>query len=255
MFEVIRVFVLRDLIIRYRHTVLGLLWLLIRPVVISGGIVFLLYQLSQGQAMQMPLKELIAFILVGLLPWNYLAAAASEGSASFLENHHLLNKVYFSRASLPIAKASVCFLDFLGSLLLLIVFSILFPEVFTIGPRLLLLPLIALLLFAFGCAIATLLSILILRFADLRHLVPFIVQFGIFISPIGFRSSAFLEGWSWIIAWNPATFFIESFRWSILANYSLEPQILMTSFFSASFLSGLSVVLYRANRFKLAEWL
>jgi lipopolysaccharide transport system permease protein len=210
--ELFRVLAWRDISVRYKQTVIGVLWALIRPfltmlvfTIIFGGIAKLP---SQGNA------PYALMVFAGILPWTFFSSGLSDASNSLINNSGLISKVYFPRLIIPIATIVVAFVDFLISfciLLMLMVWYRFFPDW-----RIFVLP--AFILFAFCASVGPSLWItsLNVKYRDFRYIIPFIVQFGLYVSPVGFSSSIVPEQWRLLYSLNPMVGVIDGFRWCIL---------------------------------------
>ena len=200
----------RDLAVRYKQTVIGVLWALIRPALTM--VVFVLFRRLMG--VERGLVPDILFVLAAVLPWQFFANALSESSNSLLNNTNLISKVYFPRLIVPAAAIATVFVDFLVTLGLLA--AVMMWEGFGPSWTLVVLPVFAALTVALSGGIGLLLAALNVQYRDFRYVVPFIIQVGLFISPIAFSSSAVPERWRPLYFLNPLVALIDGFRWSIL---------------------------------------
>lgn len=203
----------RDILVRYKQTAVGIAWALIRPVLtmIVFTIVFgKLAKLPSGNA-PYPI-----FVFAALLPWQFFANAFTESSNSLIGHANMISKIYFPRLVVPTSAVIVSFVDFLISGAILAALMLLYG--FAPSPRILTLPLF--ILMAFGAAIGAGLWIAALnvKYRDFRYIVPFIVQFGLYISPVGFSSSIVPERWRLAYSLNPLVGVIDGFRWAILSD-------------------------------------
>jgi lipopolysaccharide transport system permease protein len=200
----------RDLAVRYKQTVIGVLWALIRPALTIA--VFVAFRQLAGVSSD-ELPEVL-LVLAAVLPWQFFSSALVETSASLIGNTALIVKVYFPRLVIPAAAIVTAFVDFLITLFMLAL--IMAWEGVAPTPLLLALPLFVALtaLLAFGGGL--LLGTLAVEFRDFKYVVPFLVQLGLFVSPIAFSSSQVPERWRALYALNPMVGIIDGFRWSIL---------------------------------------
>ena len=202
----------RDVKVRYKQTVLGVLWALLQPLVTMGIFSFIfgtLAGMGKGDT-RYPLM-----VMAGLLPWQLFSGALSGSSGSLVANSHLVSKVYFPRLIVPLSAMAVALMDFLIVLGLYAVMALYFGE--PPGWRCLLLPgfMVCALLIALGAGLW--LTALTVKYRDFRYIVPFLLQVGVFLSPIGFRTNV-LPNWRDLLALNPMTGVIEAFRWCLLSN-------------------------------------
>ena len=201
----------RDILVRYKQTVVGVAWSIIRPLVtmIAFTVVFGLLAKLPSDGVPYPL-----LVFAAMLPWNFFHNALSEGSNSLIGNANLLTKVYFPRIIIPSCSIIVSLVDFVISLAIMTVLMAWyrnFPDW-----RVVTLPLF-LLLAALPVAGAGLwFSALGVKYRDFRYVVPFMLQFGLYISPVGFVSSIIPEKWRLLYALNPMVGVIDGFRWALL---------------------------------------
>ena len=204
----------RDILVRYKQTVIGIAWALIRPfltMVVFTVVFGTLAKLPSGNA---PYPILV---FAALLPWQFFANALSECSSSLISNANLISKVYFPRLIVPTSAVIVSFVDFLVSGMILLALMAWYN--FVPSWRIMTLPLFIGIAFAASIGAGLWLAALNVKYRDFRYIVPFIVQFGLYISPVGFSSSVVFERfpqWGWIYSLNPMVGVIDGFRWAIL---------------------------------------
>lgn len=205
----------RDILVRYKQTVIGIAWALIRPflTMVAFTIVF-------GTLAKLPSEGAPYPILVfaAMLPWQFFANALTECSNSLIGNAHLIAKVYFPRLIVPASAVIVSFVDFLISGILLL--ALMAWHNFIPSWRILTLPVFILIAFAASMGGGLWLAALSVKYRDFRYLVSFIVQFGLYISPVGFSSSIVPQKWRLIYSLNPMVGVIDGFRWAILGGTS-----------------------------------
>jgi lipopolysaccharide transport system permease protein len=226
----------RDVKIRYKQTTLGVLWALIQPAVTLAVFTFIFGKLAAMPAGAAPYPLLV---LCGLLPWQLFAAAFTNASGSLVANSHLISKIYFPRLIIPLSSVAVAVIDFCVVLVLL---AILFAW-FNFLPdwRIVFLPLFLLLALLTAIGTGLWLTALTVKYRDFRFVVPFLLQIGLFLSPVGF-SSTNIPNWRLIYSFNPMVGAIDGFRWSLLRGEpALEPLNLAISIGTMLFLlwSGL----------------
>jgi lipopolysaccharide transport system permease protein len=205
----------RDISVRYKQTVIGVLWAILRPL-----IAMVIFSVVFGRIAKMPSNGIPYPILVfaAMLPWQFFANALTEASNSLVTNTNLVSKVYFPRLIIPAGAVITSLLDLLIAAVLLGVLMIYFH--FLPDWRLLTLPVFTLLAFLAALGPGLLLTALNVRFRDFRHVIPFIAQFGLFISPVGFSSEVIPENWRLVYSLNPMVGVINGFRWAICRGYS-----------------------------------
>lgn len=228
----------RDILVRYKQAVLGIAWSVLRPLLTIA-----VFSLVFGRLAKLPSQGIPYPLLVfaAMLPWQLFAGALSESSNSLLGNTHLISKIYFPRLIIPASAVMVHLLDFLISLALLLGLMAWYrclPDA-----RILFLPLFLLpvLLLVLGCGFWF--SALNVKYRDFRYIVPFIVQFGLYISPVGFSSAVIPGRWRLLYSLNPLVGIIDGFRWSLLrgrnpidwAAFGLSMAVLLLVFISGLF--------------------
>lgn len=207
----------RDILVRYKQTVIGIAWVVIRPIM-----TMLVFTLVFGKLAKLPSDGVPYSLMVfsGMLPWFFFSSALSESSNSMVTNSNLLSKIYFPRIIVPTSAIIVCLVDFFLSFLVLVPFMFyygLFPDwkIVTL-PFFLLLAVMA----SLGCGLW--LSALNIKYRDFRFILPFIVQIGLYISPVGFSSNIVPEKWRLLYSLNPMVGVIDGFRWALLGgNFKL----------------------------------
>ena len=201
----------RDLLVRYKQTVVGVAWSLIRPF-----LTMLVLTVVFGKFGKLPSGGVPYPILVfcGMLPWQFFSTALSESGNSLVGNANLISKVYFPRLVVPASSVITSFVDFLISAAFLVVLMIWYH--YLPSPNSLLLPAFVLLAFAASFGAGLWIAALMVEYRDFKFIVPFIAQFGLYISPVGFASSIVPERWRLLYSLNPVVGVIDGFRWSIL---------------------------------------
>lgn len=214
--ELFYVLAWRDLAVRYKQTIIGVAWALIRPL-----LNMLILTVIFGKVAKLPSEGNAPYALMvfaGMLPWNFFSSALSEASNSLIGNANLISKVYFPRLIVPFASIVVAFVDFLISFAILVCMMVWYR--FMPGPEILLLPVFALIAFLASWGPGLLITSLNVQYRDFRYIIPFIVQFGLYVSPVGFSSSVVPEKWRLLYSLNPMVGVIDGFRWCILGGES-----------------------------------
>lgn len=219
----------RDIQVRYKQAVLGFAWAIIQPAVQTVLLTFVFGKLAKMPAGGLPYPLLV---LAGLLPWQLFSTAFSGAGNSLVGNANLISKVYFPRLIVPLSALAVALVD-MGIILVLFV-----PCAYFIGGilptwRMLLLPafILAGLLIALGAGLW--ITALTVKYRDFKYITPFLLQIGMFVTPVGFRTDH-LPNWQALLSLNPLTGVVNGFRWSLLAtDYSFN----LTEFATSSFVS------------------
>ncbi|MCX7886320.1 MAG: ABC transporter permease [Verrucomicrobiae bacterium] len=201
----------RDILVRYKQTVFGVAWALVRPLVTMIVFTFVFGRLARLPSEGVPYPVMV---FAGMLPWQFFAAAVSESANSLLSNANLVSKVYFPRLIVPAAALMHALVDFLISAVFLLVLMGWYgcwPDA-----RVLAAPLFLLLACAVALGPGLWLCALNVRYRDFRYLVPFLIQLGLYISPVGFSSSVIPQQWRLLYSVNPMVGVIDGFRWCLL---------------------------------------
>lgn len=206
----------RDIAVRYKQTIIGIAWAVLRPL-LTVAVLTIVFGTLAG----MPSDGTVPYpvlVLAGMLPWSLFSAVLSDASASLVANGNLVGKVYFPRIIVPVSTAAVALVDFainLGILLVLMLAFGILP-----GWQIVLLPLFVVLAVLASLGPALYITALNVKYRDFRFVVPFIVQFGLYVSPVGFSSAVVPEGWRLLYSLNPMVGVIDGFRWCVLGGES-----------------------------------
>lgn len=208
----------RDILVRYKQTVIGVLWSVIRPLLTIVIFTIVFNKLGNFESAEgIPYAIMVC---AGMLPWQFFSSAFSESAGSLITNSNLLTKVYFPRLIVPASTVIVSFIDFLISFVILI--GLFFYYGFTPDWKIIFLPLFILLATVTAMGAGLFIAALNVKYRDFRYIIPFIIQFGLYISPIGFSSEiiygneAIPESLRFMYALNPMVGVIDGFRWCIL---------------------------------------
>ncbi|MEW6077409.1 MAG: ABC transporter permease [Thermodesulfobacteriota bacterium] len=239
----------RDILVRYKQTIIGLAWALIRPL-----LTMIVFTIIFGKLAKLPSGESPYPIMVfaALLPWQFFASSLAEVGNSMVGNAGMISKIYFPRLVIPGSAMAVSFVDFLISFAILACLMIGYS--FAPGPRMLMLPLFVLLVFAAALGPGLWVAALNVKYRDFRYIIPFLVQLGLYISPVGFSSSIVPEKWRLVYSLNPMVGVIDGFRWSILGgDYQIYwPGFLLSLFVVTMTLAG-GIWFFRKSEKKFAD--
>lgn len=205
----------RDILVRYKQTALGVAWALIRPF-----LTMIVFTIVFGKLARLPSGGVPYPILVfsAMLPWQFFSSSLSECSNSLIGNANLIAKVYFPRLIVPASAVIVSFVDFMISGIILLGLMAWYDFVPTW--RIIMLPLFILIAFGASTGVGLWMAALNVEYRDFRYIVPFIVQLGLYVSPVGFSSSIVPQQWRLLYSINPMVGVIDGFRWAILGNAS-----------------------------------
>ncbi len=202
----------RDVSVRYKQTVIGIAWAVLRPL-----LTMIVFTIVFGKIAKLPSMDGVPYSLLvfaGMLPWTFFSSALSDAANSLVANSNLISKVYFPRLIVPTATIVVTLVDFLISFSILVAMMIWYQFVPTW--RICLLPVFVVLAFLASLGPSLWITSLNVKYRDFRYVIPFIVQFGLYISPVGFSSSVIPENWRVLYSLNPVVGIIDGFRWCIL---------------------------------------
>jgi len=214
--ELFYVLAWRDVTVRYKQTIIGFAWALIRPF-----LTMLVFTIVFSKLAKLPSEGNSPYALMvfaGLLPWQFFSTALSEASNSLISNANLLSKVYFPRLIVPTATVVVSFIDFLISFAILLGLMLWYQ--FLPNWQILTLPLFVVMAFLASLGPGLWITALNVKYRDFRYVIPFIVQFGLYVSPVGFSSSVVPDEWRLLYSLNPIVGVIDGFRWAILGGES-----------------------------------
>ena len=212
----------RDILVRYKQTVIGVAWAVIRPF-----LTMVVFTVVFSKIAKLPAPGSVPYpllVFAALLPWQFFSTALSESSGSLIGNANLISKIYFPRLIVPASSVITSFVDFLITLAMMVVLMLWYQ--FLPDWRLFLLPAFIILAFATSFGIGLWLCALNVEYRDFRYIVPFIVQFGLYVSPVGFSSSLVLERWPALYPYyclNPMVGVIDGFRWCLLRGQTPFP--------------------------------
>ena len=202
----------RDILVRYKQTVIGIAWAVIQPFLTT-----VVFTIVFNRIAKLPAPAGVPYFLVVMaaqLPWQFFSTSLSASSNSLIGNANLISKIYFPRLIVPAGSVITSFVDFLITLGLVAVTMVWFR--FLPDWRLLALPLFVVLAFGAAFGAGLWLCALNVKYRDFRYIIPFIVQFGFFISPVGYLSSKIPEQWRLLYSLNPMVGVIDGFRWALL---------------------------------------
>jgi lipopolysaccharide transport system permease protein len=202
----------RDVKVRYKQTLIGVLWVLLQPLAMTSAfwLVFGRFTSVPSESIPYPL-----YVLVALIPWQFFSRVISESTNSLITDQRLITRVYFPRLAVPIATALAASIDFglaMGLVALLMVWFGFVP-----GVALVLIPVATLLMVAAALGVGAWLAALNVEYRDVMHAIPFLVHFWFFVTPVLYATSSVPDSWQWILSLNPMTIVIETFRWSLLS--------------------------------------
>jgi lipopolysaccharide transport system permease protein len=201
----------RDILIRYKQTVAGSSWALVRPLLTTVVLTVVFGKLANMPSGGVPYPILV---FCGMLPWQLFSTAITASGDSLVANNTLVTKVYFPRVTIPASSIATSLVDFLVSAGMLVVLMLWYGYLPT--ARVLLLPFFVLVALTAAFSLGLWFSALTVKYRDFRHILPFVTQFGVYISPVGFTSDVVSDQWRLLYSINPMVGVIDGFRWAIL---------------------------------------
>jgi lipopolysaccharide transport system permease protein len=206
----------RDVAVRYKQTVIGIVWAFVRPFM-----TMVVFTIVFGRLAKLPTEGAAPYavmVFAALLPWTLFSSVLTDASSSVVGNANLISKVYFPRLIVPLSTVVVALIDFLVSLAILAALMIWYGAV--PGWQILLLPVFVALALLAAIGPAVWAAALIVKYRDFRFIIPFATQIGLYVSPVGFSSKVVPPEWLWLYSINPMVGVIDGFRWCILGGDS-----------------------------------
>ena len=238
---------IRDLKIKYAQTFLGLSWSLIQP--LTALIIYTVF-FDLLMHMRRTTVPYSLFVFSGIICWNLFSYIVNTASTSLLSNQGLISKIYFPKIILPLSKVLVSLVEFGISIIILIILLIFFKAV--PGLQIVFLPVFLLLTVMIGLCIAVWLSALSISYRDLHHIVPYLVNFGIWVTPVFLPVTIIPAKYAFVIYFNPMAGAIEGFRWCLFGSSSFSLYFLY-SFVTTIFLLITGLIYFRKMEDKLID--
>ena len=201
----------RDLLVRYKQTVVGVSWSLIRPFLTMVVLTVVFGKLGKMPANGLPYPLLV---FCGMLPWQFFSTSITESGNSLVSNANMISKVYFPRLVITVSSVMTSCVDFLISAIFLVVIMMWYR--FAPPIQVLCFPFLAILAVGASLGVGLWVAALMVKYRDFRFIVPFVVQFGLYLSPVGFQSSLVPPRFRMLYSLNPMVGIIDGFRWSLL---------------------------------------
>lgn len=248
--ELFQVLAWRDIAVRYKQTVIGVAWAIIRPF-----LVMVIFTIVFSKIAKLPSEGTAPYALmvfIGMLPWTFFSTALSDASNSLIGNANLISKVYFPRLIVPTAAVVVAFVDFLINFVILIGLMVWYR--FLPGWQIALVPFFIGLTILASLGPGLWITSLNVKYRDFRYVIPFIVQLGLYVSPVGFSSSLIPQQWQLAYSLNPLVGIIDGFRWCILGGQTpiYLPGLLLSISVTALFL-WIGIVQFRKTEKSFAD--
>ena len=240
--ELLYFLTLRDIKVRYKQTLMGAAWVIVQPLMLMMVVTLVFNRFARIDAGALPYP---LFAYSGLLLWTFFAGGVTNGTNSLVSNVNLVTKVYFPRMFIPAAAVGAGLFDLCIASLLLVSLVVYYGTPLTWG--LLMLPAFVLMVTWLALGVGMMVAALTVRYRDLRHALPFVMQFWMFASPVVYPSSIVPEGWRWLYVLNPLTGILEGFR-AALAGEAFDWKLI-----GVSALVSFSLLLFAVYVFRRAE--
>jgi lipopolysaccharide transport system permease protein len=218
----------RDILVRYKQTLLGAAWAILQP--LASMLIFTLFF---GKLAKIPSDDVPypVFSYSGLVLWTFFATALSFSSQSLVANERLVTKIFFPRIIIPVSAIMACFVDLMIASTLFVIILPYFGV--ALSPNIWALPFMVLLAFITVSGAGLLISALNVKYRDFRHVIPFLTQFWMFASPVVYPASMVPEQWRFLFGLNPMAGAIEGFRWALIGTGSNPMVLVITSYLAA----------------------
>lgn len=248
--ELFAILAWRDVAVRYKQTVIGIAWAVVRPL-----LTMVVFTVIFGKLAKLPSDGTAPYpilVFAGMLPWFLFSSILNDASNSLVGNASLIGKVYFPRIIIPSASVVVALIDFAVNLVLLLAIMVWFG--FLPGWQIVFLPAFVALAVLASLGPSLLIASLNVKYRDFRFIIPFVTQFGLYVSPVGFSSAVVPESWRFLYGLNPVVGVIDGFRWSLLGGESMLylPSFLLSLVVVAFFL-WVGVVYFRHTEKTFAD--
>ena len=221
----------RDIIVRYKQTIVGILWTFLRPVA-----TMLVFTVVFGKIAKLPSDAGVPYVLMvfaGMLPWQFISGTITTGSDALVGNQALISKVYFPRMIVPTARIIMALVELLINS---VIFALMFAWFRQVPSwHIVFLPLFLLMAVLLALGVTYFISSLNVKYRDFQFVVPFIVQFGLYISPIGFSSAVVPEKWRLLYACNPVVGIVDGVRWCLFNSPLMVESVISAAVVSVLF--------------------
>ena len=235
----------RDLAVRYKQTAAGILWAILVPLLTVVALSFVFGRVAKLEGSS------LLMVYAGMIPWQFFSNGLSNGGLTLLNNNSLITKIYFPRLILPLASLGVAFVDLALNVVLVLIIAAFMGVAFTWN--LLALPLWILMAFLVTLGPILIVAAALVRYRDLRFLIPFAIQFGLFVTPVGYSSAVVPAGLKHFFDLNPLVGVIEGMRWSLLNVGAFPAAALTTSLFVSALLIFVGGVIFIRTEATMAD--
>lgn len=240
----------RDLVVRYRQTIFGVTWVLLQPLVSAGIFTIVFGQIAGLSTGKIPT---FLFTLAGMLAWNLFNGSLGRASGSMVGNQSLVQKVFFPRLLVPISSLASVVVDFLVALMLAVV--LLFVYQINPGWAVLLLPVWVLLILMIGTGIGLAAAAYMVKYRDVGYVLPWLIQILLYASPVAYALSEVPANLRWLFDINPVTWFLESFRWSLLGTEMPPTWQIVALSVAAPLIFLVGTLIFQKNEREFADFI
>ena len=238
----------REVQLRYRQTILGVAWVVLQPLMTTAIFTIIFGRLLNISSDNVSYE---LFVFAGLLPWGIFSQSVQRAGVSLTRDIRLITRVFFPRIIIPIASVLSTVVDFLVSLLVLIILFVIYKIPFSVNLFAVPLLLLVTLMLAIGVGIAF--SALNVYYRDFTYVLPFVIQIWLYASPLAYSSNLIPVSWSWLYDLNPMVGIIDSFRWAFFETSSFPVNSLIYSIFVSVFILVLGLFIFRRLERKFAD--
>lgn len=242
-------FAWRDILVRYKQTIVGVAWCLLRPVIATLIFTFIFSKLAKLPSSDMPYPILV---LSGMLPWQFFSNSLNDAGSSLVGSASMITKIYFPRMIIPISTVIVNLVDLVISLLILLFLMMLYSY---LPPwQIIFLPIFILIAMVLSFGLGLWIAALNVKYRDFRYVIPFVIQIGMYLSPVGFSSTIVPDSWKLAYSINPLVGVINGCRWAISGNNAqMNWQSIVISVIIALIVLVLSIIYFRKTEKYFAD--
>lgn len=242
----------RNFMVRYKQSVIGIAWAVIKPV-----LQMVIFSVVFGRLAELPSNDYPypVFLYAGLLPWTYFSSTITSASGSLLAGGNMISKVYFPRMILPFSYLFAGLADLALSMVVLFGMMVWYRADLVLGPQVLLFPVFLIPAVVFSAGVSLWLCALAVRWRDIHHMVPYLVQIGLFVTPVVYAVNLVPERHQWILQLNPMTGVVEGFRWALLGRPVDGWGMMLCGFLLAGLILFSGMVYFRREERTLADTL
>ncbi|HTX80212.1 MAG TPA: ABC transporter permease [Longilinea sp.] len=247
--ELLWMLTIREVQLRYRQTFLGVLWVIIQPLMTT-----VIFTLIFGQLMKAPSENInySLFTFSGLLPWNIFSQSLQRSSNSLTKDLRLITKIFFPRIILPVSEALSTLVDFLVSLVVLVILLLANRMPFTLN--MLIVPVLVAFTLMLSIGVGNIFAALNVYYRDFAYAIPFILQVWMFASPLAYSAKLIPTNWSWVYNLNPVVGLINGFRWAFFTNIDFPMQSLVYSVIASCIIFIISTLIFNRLERSFADY-